>query len=126
MSDFDEQLREALENGKPIEFEREATLRQMMAQTFKSRLRWMVLFLWVEAIAVSVVGVWAGVRLYHAQDLKPLIVWSTVLIVSAIFFVLVKVVGWQWMDKYAVLREIKRLELQVAALRESGFPGGRD
>lgn len=118
MSDFDDKLRRALENGKPIEFEREETLRQMMVQTFQSRLRWMVLFLWVEAIAVCVVAVWAGVRLYHAQELKPLIVYATVLIISAIFFVLVKVVGWQWMNKYSVLREIKRLELQVASLRE--------
>lgn len=125
MSEFDDKLRRALENGRPIEFEREESLRQMMVQTFKGKLRWMVLFLWVEAIAVCVVGVWAGVGLYHAQELKPLIVWSTVLIVCAVFFVLVKVVGWQWMNKYSVLREIKRLELQVAALKESRFPGER-
>jgi len=126
MSDFDDKLRKALENGEPIELERRETLRQMLAQSFKVQQRWMVLFLWIEAIVVSVVGIWAGVRLYHAQELKPLIVWSTVLIVCAIFFVLVKVVGWQWMNKYAVLREIKRLELQVAALKESRFPDDRD
>jgi ABC-type sugar transport system permease subunit len=118
MSDFDDKLKRALENGKPIEFEREETLRQMIAQTFRSRLRWMVVFLWVEAVAVCVVAVWAGMRLYHAQELKPLIVYATVLIISAIFFVLVKVVGWQWAIKYSILREIKRLELQVAGLKE--------
>lgn len=118
MSGFDDKLRRALENGKPIEFEREETLRQMMAQTFRSKLRWMVVFLWVEAVAVCAVAVWAGVSLYHAQEMKPTIVWATVLIISAIFFVLVKVVGWQWMNKYSVMREIKRLELQVAGLKE--------
>jgi uncharacterized membrane protein YcjF (UPF0283 family) len=126
MSDFDDKLRRALESGRPIELEREETLRQMMAQTFKSRLRWMVLFLWVEAIAVSIAGVWAAVRLYHAQELKELIVWSTVLVICTIVLVLVKVVGWQWMNKYSILREIKRLELQIAALRESNRPGGDD
>ena len=124
MSDFDDKLRQALENGTPIELERQETLRQMLAQSFKVQQRWMVLFLWVEAIVICVVGVWAGVRLYHAQDLKPLIVWSTVLIVCAIFFVLVKVVGWQWMNKYSILREIKRLELQISALKESRRPEG--
>jgi len=91
----------------------------MMVQTFRSKLRWMVVFLWVEAIAVCVVGIWSGLRLYHAQELKPLIVYSTVLTISAIFFVLVKVVGWQWMNKYAVMRETKRLELQIAGLTRS-------
>jgi len=123
MREFDEKLRRALENGEPIELERQDTLREILAESFKVQQRWMVVFLWVEAIVVSVLGVWAGVRLYHAQELKPLIVWSTVLIVCAIFFVLVKVVGWQWRNKYTILREIKRLELQVSALKEACRPG---
>lgn len=118
MNDFDDKLKRALEDGGAIEFEREETLRQLIAQTFHSRMRWMVVFLWVEAFAVCGIGIWAGVRLYQVQELKPLIVWSTVLIISAIFFVLVKVVGWQWMNKYSVMREIKRLELQIAGLKE--------
>jgi ABC-type sugar transport system permease subunit len=118
MNKFDDKLKRALENGKPIEFEREETLRQMMAQTFRSKLRWMVVFLWFEAIAVCVVAVWAGFALYRAQEMKPVIVYATVLIISAIFFVLVKVVGWQWVNKYSILREIKRLELQIAGLKE--------
>jgi hypothetical protein len=118
MNDFDDKLKKALENGKPIEFEREETLRQMMAQTFRSKMRWMVVWLWCEAIAIMVIAGWSGYRLYHAQEMKELIVWSTVLIICAIFFVLVKVVGWQWVNKYSVLREIKRLELQVAGLKE--------
>lgn len=118
MNDFDDKLKRALENGKSIEFEREETLREMVMQTFKSRMRWVVILLWLEGVAVFGVAIWSGIRLYHAQDLKPLIVYSTILIISVCFFVLVKVVGWQWMNKYSVLREIKRLELQVAALKE--------
>jgi len=116
MNDFDDKLKRALENGKPIEFDREESLRQMMVQTFRSRLRWMVVFLWVEGVAVCVAAVWAGVGLYRAQETKPVVVYATVLIISAIFFVLVKVVGWQWMSKYSLMREIKRLELQIAEL----------
>jgi hypothetical protein len=122
MSDFDDKLRQALENGEPIELDRQESLRDMLAQSFKVQQRWMVLFLWVEGLAVMVAGIWAGVSLYRAQELKPLIVWSTVLIVCSVFFVLVKVVGWQWMNKYSILREIKRLELQISALKESRRP----
>lgn len=118
MNDFDDKLRKALENGKPVEFEREETLREMLAQTFKSKMRWLVIWLWCEGVIIFCLGIWAGVRLYHAQELKEIVVWATVLLMSTNFFVLVKVVGWQWMNKYSVLREIKRLELQVSALKQ--------
>jgi len=93
-----------------------------VVQTFRSKLRWMVVFLWVEGIAVCVAAVWAGVGLYRAQEMKPVIVYATVLVISAIFFVLVKVVGWQWMSKYSIMREIKRLELQIAELAKERRP----
>ena len=118
MNDFDDKLKRALEDGKPIAFEREETLRQMMAQTFRSKMRWMVVWLYCEAIAVMVLAGWSGYNLYHAQEMKQIVVWATVLIISSIFFVLIKVVGWQWVNKYSLLREIKRLELQIAGLKE--------
>ena len=119
MSDFDDKLRRALEDGRPIELDQQDSLRELLAQSFKVQKRWMVLFLWAEGLTLMVVGIWAIVRLYHAQELKPLIVWSTVLIICAVFYVLVKVIGWQWMNKYSILREIKRLELRISALHES-------
>ena len=119
MSDFDDKLRQALESGEPLELDRQDSLRDLLAQSFKAQKRWMVLFLWAEGLTLMVVGIWAIVRLYDAQELKPLIVWSTVLILCGVFYVLVKVIGWQWMNKYSIMREIKRLELRISALQES-------
>ena len=124
MSDFDDKLRQALESGEPIELDRQDSVRDLLAQSFKAQKRWMVLFLWAEGLAIMGVGIWAIVRLYHAQELKQLIVWSTVLILCGVFYVLVKVIGWQWMNKYSILREIKRLELRISALMESRPPEG--
>lgn len=122
MSDFDDKLRQALESGEPIELDRQDSVRDLLAQSFKAQKRWMVLFLWAEGLVIMAVGIWSIVRLYHAQELKQLIVWSTVLILCGVFYVLVKVIGWQWMNKYSILREIKRLELQISALKESRPP----
>jgi hypothetical protein len=118
MNDFDDKLKKALEEGKPIQFEREESLRLLMAQTFRSKMRWMVIWLWCEAIAIMVLAGWSGYKLYHAAEMKQIVVWATVLLLCANFFVLIKVVGWQWVNKFSVLREIKRLELQVASLKE--------
>jgi hypothetical protein len=122
MNDFDDKIRQALETGKPIEFEREETLRQMMAQTFRSKMRWMVIWLWCEAIVIMVLAGWSGYKLYHAEEIKQIIVWAMTILLCANFFVLVKVVGWQWVNKFSVMREIKRLELQIAGLKEEKQP----
>ena len=36
--------------------------------------------------------------------------------------VLIKTVGWQQMNRYSVMREIKRLELRIAELKDAGAP----
>jgi hypothetical protein len=81
-------------------------------------MRWLVIWLWFEGIAVVLLAGWSGYKLYHAMEMKHIIVWATVLLLCANFFVLIKVVGWQWVNKFSVMREIKRLELQIAGLKE--------
>ena len=119
MSNFDEKLKQALDNGTHIDFNRGETFCEMMAQVFRSNIRWAVISIWVEAIIFTLVALWAGMRLYHAQELKPLIVYATVLILCFITIALLKTIHWQWVNKYSILREIKRLELRIAEMNET-------
>ena len=113
MNNFDEKLKQALDSGNPIDFDRDEDLLEMTAQVFRSKLRWAVVVLWIEGLIITLVAIWAGVRLYHAQEIKPLIVYATVLILCAVTLSLIKLIGWQWMNKYSLMREIKRLELRI-------------
>lgn len=119
MSSFDEKLKQALDNGTPIDFDRDETLREMTAQVFRSKIRCWVILIWVEAFIFSLVALWAGIRMYHAQELKPLIVYATVLIACGISIALLKTMHWQFVNKYSIMREIKRLELRIAEINET-------
>jgi hypothetical protein len=120
MNDFDDKLKRALENGKAVELEQEETLRQMIAQTFRSRLRWFTILLWVEGFVIVGLAIWASVQLYHAQEMKQVVVYAMAVTLCAVFMVLIKTVGWQQMNRYSVMREIKRLELRIAELKDAG------
>ena len=120
MNDFDDKLKRALENGKAVELDQEESLRQMIAQTFRSKLRWIMILLWVEGFIVFGLAIWMSVRLYHAQEMKQVVVYAMAVTLCAVFTVLIKTVGWQQMNRYSVMREIKRLELRIAELKDGG------
>ena len=118
MSNFDEKLKQALDNGTPIDFDRGETLTDMTIQVFRSKIRWAVILLWVEGFIFSLVALWAGIRMYYAQEFKHLIVYATVLIVCTVTTALLKTMYMQFVNKYSIMREIKRLELRIAEINE--------
>ena len=118
MSNFDEKLKQALDNGNPIDFDRGETLTDMTIQVFRSKIRWAVILLWVEGFIFSLVALWAGIRMYYAQEFKHLIVYATVLIVCTVTTALLKTMYMQFVNKYSIMREIKRLELRIAEINE--------
>jgi uncharacterized membrane protein YhfC len=120
MNDFDDKLKRALENGKAVELDQEESLRQMIAQTFRSKLRWIMILLWVEGFIIFGLAIWMSVRLYYAQEMKQVVVYAMAVTLCAVFTVLIKTVGWQQMNRYSVMREIKRLELRIAELKDGG------
>ena len=117
MNDFDDKLAKALETGKPVDLPEEETFRQMIAQSFRSKMRWMIMLLYVEGFAICGVIIWAAMKLYAAQEIKQMIVYSMTIILCAVVMVIIKVIGWQQMNRASLMREIKRLELQLVRLQ---------
>ena len=117
MNDFDDKLAKALETGETIELPEEENLLQMLAHTFRSKLRWMMILLYIEGFAICGVIIWAAFRLYAAQEIKQMIVYSMTIVLCAVVMVIIKVVGWQQMSRVSIMREIKRLELQLVRLQ---------
>ena len=61
-------------------------------------------------------GVYCAVQFFGATETKQLIIWSGGFFVSLMAVGTMKIWSWMQMDKNALMREIKRLELQVAVL----------
>jgi hypothetical protein len=61
-------------------------------------------------------GIYAVVQFLGTPELEERILWSSVAIICVIIAVMLKIWFWMELNKNAVMREIKRLELQVVRL----------
>jgi len=61
---------------------------------------------------------YAAYQFYWAVDTKELMAWSVAFIIGILAVSIMKIWAWLEMEKYSTIREIKRLELRIVALRE--------
>ena len=76
-------------------------------------------YIWAVAVAGAVfvaIGGYAAWRLLNATDLREMLGWSLLATFIMLTLALVKLWFWLEMQRNAVLREVKRLELQIASL----------
>ncbi len=118
---IDAKIRAALEDDAPSDllpgFDEQTLFAQAM-QIFRGRNRWINSIMVVCSLACLGLSGYAAYRFYWAIDIKELIAWSVAFIIGILAVSIMKIWAWLEMEKYSTIREIKRLELQVVALRE--------
>lgn len=90
---------------------------EMIGETFRSRLRWWAVLVMVYILVLMVLAVVAAIQFFDAETVRWQILWATVFIVSFQGVGLLKSWWWNQMDRNALTREIKRLELRIALLQ---------
>lgn len=119
MNTLDEAIRDAL-SKEDAEFlaklEREPGSFQQMADIFHGPLNWLYVTLLAAAIVVGLFGVYSGWQFAVSTQLRPLFYWGAVTGFCLVVLAVVRIVFFMQINTNRVLREIKRLELQVALL----------
>jgi hypothetical protein len=121
MSEVDKAIRDAL-SKEDAEFlaklEQEPGSLQQIAGIFQGPLNWIYVTLLIAAIVVGIAGVYAVWRFALSTELRPLFYWGA----GAGFCLVVRILFFMQLNTNRVLRELKRLELQVALLaaRQNG------
>ena len=119
MNSLDDDIRKALANGEaPYDLDREEGIFRQWVGIFRGKMRWMAIFATIEAIVFTVLIVLAIIEFFQTDDTKWQIFYATSVLLLAILLLLVKLWGWMQMNRYALQREIKRLELRVLELGE--------
>ncbi len=120
-SSIDAQIRAALKKDAPtdllLELDEQSLFAQAM-QIFRGRNRWINSIMVVCSLAGVGISGYAAYRFYWAVEIKELIAWSVAFNIAILAVSIMKIWAWLEMEKYSTIREIKRLELQVVALRE--------
>lgn len=129
MSDLNDKIRSVLGHDLDAcdDDGREDTIRFMVAETFRSRQRWMMIMMWFWVFVTFVLAILSGIAFLKADDTRSQIMYAACFVVCSQMVGGFKLWVWMAMNRNSLKREIKRLELRVVHLADqvaSGDPGG--
>ncbi len=118
MSDFDKKIQEALDE-ETVELLAELEEQGLFAQLgglFKGKLAWFSAVLFIVGIVVTIAGLYATWQFIVGTEVRSMLHWAA--LAWALFQIQMMLKLWTWMrmETNRNLREVKRLELQIARL----------
>ncbi len=118
MEDIDQLIKETLtkEEAKFYDDLDEQGVFAMILGIFKGKNKWIMFMMNVMTLVFFVLFIYCLVKFFQAEATKELIKWSIGTIIFLLGVSMLKMFSWMQMDKNALLREMKRLELQVSSL----------
>lgn len=119
MTDLDQAIRASLSSEDTELFDRlgadQALHRQVLA-TFEGQLRWFNTAGWIAGLVLFGVASVSAWRFVQAQEIGDMLRWGAASALAFAGLALIKVWFWLELQKNAIVREVKRLEVQVASL----------
>lgn len=113
MNDIDDQIRRALTTEHP---EGPPTIMDRVGSMFHAHARSLMVIGWVKMFFFVAIAAVAAVMFFRAADTRAQIAWATLFLLMASSLGTAFVIYWLELHRLAVMREIKRLELQVSRL----------
>lgn len=121
MNNLDDQIRNALSAedaqmiGGPDDGLR---IDQLVISTFRSRNWLMTIPIVIVSIVVLALSIWCLVRFFNATEIQDMIGWAMGVIVGVFMVSFMKIWFWLEMQRIAITREVKKVELLAAMLLE--------
>lgn len=118
MEDIDQLIKETLteEEAKFYDSLEEQTVLGMVFGLFKGKNKWILILMNVMTLVFFGLFIYCVIHVFDTNDTKELLKWGLGSIVFLLGVSMLKIFAWMQMDKNAILREMKRLELQVSSL----------
>lgn len=126
MSNIDERIRKSLSSEDQAflaELDAGGTLYRDVTAIFQGRLRWLNVLGWLVGFVLFAVAVFCGWHFVTETDLRTMQLWGAGGALALSGIGLIKLWTWSEIQANAIVREIKRVELQVASLA-AGLRGG--
>ena len=118
MTELDDKIREALEETgiESPEFGDDDSLRSLISDAYSGRLRWIAAWMTLWQLVFFGVWIWSGFRFFDASGVEDKLLWATVFLTAGMMVSMIKMMHWMMINRNRILREVKRLELEVARL----------
>src|SRR5262245_21305730 len=119
MKDLDKKIAEALQKEDAELFHDvgdEPSLSEMLIETFRGKRRWMNILGAIWTLVFVALGISSAIAFFQADATRDQIKWASACVLCALAVALLKIWYWMEMQRIVVIREIKRVELQIANL----------
>lgn len=121
---FDNHLKRALgSNGDnsvdPFAPSEEESLFRQAMHLFQGHRKRISILVVIWMIGLMALAVFSALRFFQVESTRDLLLYGLLFFFAIVSISLLKVWSWMQMDKYTILREIKRLELQIACLAQA-------
>jgi hypothetical protein len=119
MESIDQRIQKALSSEDQALLARldaDSSLYGDIAATFRGRTRWLNAFGWFGALIFFAVAIACGWQFVTHTDMRGMLLWSAGTIISVVWLGMIKLWFWMELQKVGIVREIKRVELQLASL----------
>ena len=120
MSDIDDKIRKALEVNHD-ELKRaidEPCFFEMLVQCYRGKNRWLSILVIFYIITFVCIGTWSIWQFFHTDSLEAKLGWTLLFIGSLMIVAMGKIWAWMQIHKNIMIREIKRVELQLVRIYE--------
>ena len=118
MEEIDKLIKETLnqEEAKFYDALEEQNILEMIFGLFKGKNAWINILMNIVIVVFFGFFIYCGIQFFESETTEGLIRWGFGSMTFFIAISMLKIFGWMQMDKQAILREMKRLELQVMSL----------
>ncbi len=118
MEDIDKIIKETLteEEAKFYDQLDEQNVLQMVGGLFQGKNKWIMYMMNIMTLVFFGLFIYCLVEFFKVEDTRSLLKWGFGGMIFLFGVSMLKVYAWMQMDKNALIREIKRLELQVSSL----------
>ena len=118
MEDIDRLIKEALseEDSEILDRLQEQSLFEPLMSNFQGKMKWIAMYSFFMILVIFALSIYCLVEFLKAEEIREMLLWGAGMTVGIVMVGMLKMWHWMQMDKNALLREIKRLELQVGLL----------
>lgn len=116
--DIDQLIKETLsqEEAKFYDELEEQNLFQMVVGLFSGKNKWMLILMNIVNLVFFALFIYCVIQFFNTEVTNELITWGLGAFACLTVVGMLKLFAWMQMDKNALLRELKRLEIQVSSL----------
>ena len=116
--EIDQLIKESLtqEEAKFYDELEEQNLLNQLGDLFKTKMGWLIVIMNIVTLVMFVLSIYCVVQFFSTDITNELIMWVGAFFICWTAVAMMKLFVWLQMDKNALLRELKRLELQIAAM----------